>query len=250
MLRKMQAFLVFGLWTLPAAAEDAVDDGSAESAESDAADFDSEPSPPPPAEPATEAAPAGDPAAADGSDERTTAAGVSAGAGLDGAGFRSEADASAPDESAAEGSDPDAEPPAQRDQDEWNTFLSGYFRAPVAIGLSPRANPDDPDGESHLQMSYGPNRTVDANYYSFAYTRLQEQDWAEVFIHAKKQHAEAVVGWMGYWFQSAGFRNYDAGWVPGMAYLTLDTDFEVADTRLKVTGTHAEKALVLAQTYL
>jgi hypothetical protein len=110
----------------------------------------------------------------------------------------------------------------------WRTFVSGYFRAPLAIGISPRSSPDNLTGPEHLQLSYGPNRTVDANYYSFAYTRLQEQDWAEVFIHAKKEHVEAVVGWMGYWYQSAGFRNPDASWAPAMAYLTLDTDFRVA----------------------
>ena len=59
-------------------------------------------------------------------------------------------------------------------------------------------------------MPYGPNRIVDWNYYSFAYTRLQEQDWAELFIHEKKKHVDAVVGWMGDWYQSAGFRNPDA----------------------------------------
>lgn len=121
----------------------------------------------------------------------------------------------------------------------FRTFVTGYFRAPMALGISSRPGPDEmardarpgsaarPDGPSRLQVSYGPTRTVDANYYSFAYTRLQEQDWAEVFFHAKKKHVEAVVGWMGYWFQAAGFRNYDAGWVPGMAYLSLDTDFEL-----------------------
>lgn len=119
----------------------------------------------------------------------------------------------------------------------WDTFITGYFRAPMAIGLSPRPGPDNPNGPSSLQMSYGPNRTVDANYYSFAYTRLQEQDWAEMFIHAKKKHAEAVIGWMGYWFQSASFRNLDAGWVPGMAYLTLDSDFDVGATKPNIALT-------------
>ena len=113
----------------------------------------------------------------------------------------------------------------------WETFASGYFRAPMAIGISDRADPGDNNGEPHTQYSYGPTRTVDANYYSFAYTRLQEQDWVELFVHAKKKHVEAVVGWMGYWFQSAGFRNGDAAWVPGVAYLTLDTDFDAG--RLK-----------------
>src|SRR3954471_3657044 len=119
----------------------------------------------------------------------------------------------------------------------WHIDVNGYFRAPMALGISSRPGPDNPTGPSSTQVSYGPNRTVDANYYSFAYTRLQEQDWAEVFIHARKNHVDAGVGWMGYWLQSAGFRNPDAAWVPGMAYLTLDTDFELAGVQPKVALT-------------
>lgn len=118
--------------------------------------------------------------------------------------------------------------PEQAHTKGWNTFVSGYFRAPMAIGVSPRPGPDNLAGDSELQLSYGPNRTLDANYYSFAYTRLQEQDWVELFVHAEKKHVAAVVGWMGYWLQSTGFRNYDAGWAPGMAYVTLDSDFKLA----------------------
>jgi hypothetical protein len=132
--------------------------------------------------------------------------------------------------------DTDAEPTAQPPPDTtvavkppeqptgWRTEVSGYFRAPMALGISSRPGPDNPTGPSSTQVSYGPNRTVDANYYSFAYTRLQEQDWAEVFVHAKKKHVDAAVGWMGYWLQSVGFRNYDAAWAPGLAYVRLDTD--------------------------
>jgi hypothetical protein len=130
-------------------------------------------------------------------------------------------------ESAEAGSPPAApEPPPESPEkpNGFRTFVSGYFRAPLTMGFSPRPGPDNMDGPSELQVSYGPTRTLDSNFYSFAYTRLQEQDWAELFFHAKKKHVEAVVGWMGYWFASAGFRNYDAAWVPGMAYLTLDTD--------------------------
>jgi hypothetical protein len=109
----------------------------------------------------------------------------------------------------------------------WELGFKGYFRAPIALALSPRPNPDNLTGERQLQISYGPNRTVDANYYSFAYTRLQEQDWVELYVTAKSKHVAASVGWMGYWFASSGFRNYDAAWLPGIAYLTIDTDFEV-----------------------
>src|ERR1022692_1522037 len=127
----------------------------------------------------------------------------------------------------------------------WQTEVHGYFRAPMALGISSRPGPDggqDPItgkliGPSSTQITYGPNRTIDANYYSFAYTRLQEQDWAELFIHAKKKHVDAALGWMGYWFQAVGVRNYDAGWAPGLAYVALDTDFGDADLKPNIAFT-------------
>ena len=119
----------------------------------------------------------------------------------------------------------------------WHVDVNGYFRAPMALGISSRPGPDNITGPSSTQVSYGPNRTVDANYYSFAYTRLQEQDWAEVFIHARKKHVDAGVGWMGYWFQSVGFRNYDAAWAPGLAYVALDSDFEMGDLKPNIKFT-------------
>jgi hypothetical protein len=121
----------------------------------------------------------------------------------------------------------EARPEEAEESDAWETYVSGYFRAPLAIGISPRRSPDDPSGPTTTQFSYGPNRTVDANYFSFAYTRLQEQDWAEFYVHAERKHVHAAIGAMGYWLQSTGFRNYDAAWSPGLAYLTLDTDFEL-----------------------
>ena len=126
----------------------------------------------------------------------------------------------------------------------WHIDVNGYFRAPMALGISSRPGPDTQDpntgklvGPPSTQVSYGPNRTVDANYYSFAYTRLQEQDWAEVFIHARKKHVDAAVGWMGYWFQSVGFRNYDAAWAPGLAYVALDTDLGDGDLKPNIAFT-------------
>ena len=138
---------------------------------------------------------------------------------------------------AAQQSPPAAEKVSAEPQEGWRTEVTGYFRAPMALGLSSRPNPDNLTGPSSTQVSYGPNRTVDASYYAFTYTRLQEQDWAEVFIHQKKKHVDAAVGWMGYWYQSVGFRNYDAAWAPGLAYLALDTDFQVAGLTPNITFT-------------
>jgi hypothetical protein len=200
MLRRSRAFLVLAMWVvaIPAAAQEPTSE---------------EPPPAPadsaPAAPEETAAPDSTPR--ESTDKATSEDPESAQTGG--------APAPAPTPAAPARSAPEPE--------SFRTFVSGYFRAPMSIGISPRRDPGDPDGPTRTQLSYGPTRTVDSNYYSFAYTRLQEQDWAEIFIHAKKKHVEAVVGWMGYWFQSAGFRNYDAGWVPGMAYLTLDTDVGV-----------------------
>jgi hypothetical protein len=116
----------------------------------------------------------------------------------------------------------------QTEHEDWRVEIHGYFRAPMALGISSRPNPDKPDGPSNLQWSYAPNRVLDWSYYSFAYTRLQEQDWAEMTFHAKKKHVDAAVGWMGYWLAASGYRNPDAAAVPGIAALTLDTDFVVA----------------------
>ena len=137
--------------------------------------------------------------------------------------------AAAPEATVAhEGSSEAAPPPSKPEEPEpandWRVEVHGYFRAPLALGFSSRPNPDTPNGPANGQISYAPNRTMDSSYYSFAYTRLQEQDWAEVTFHAKKKHVDAAVGWMGYWFSSTGFRNPDAAGVPGVGSLTLDTD--------------------------
>jgi hypothetical protein len=119
----------------------------------------------------------------------------------------------------------------------WHTEIHGYFRTPISMGISSRPGPDNETGPSSTQVSYGPNRTVDSSYFSFAYTRLQEQDWAELFIHEKKKHVDAAVGWMGYWYGSVGFRNPDAAWIPGNAYLTLDTDLDVGSLKPNIALT-------------
>lgn len=126
---------------------------------------------------------------------------------------------------------------AETQEGGWHIETHGYFRAPLTLGLSSRPDPDNPTGPSGTQISYGPNRVVDSSYYSFAYTRLQEQDWAELTVHAKKKHVDAAIGWMGYWFQGAGYRNFDAAWAPAIAYLALDTDVDVGTIKPNVALT-------------
>lgn len=124
-----------------------------------------------------------------------------------------------------------AENESKPEKPAWDIGFSGYFRAPMALGISNRPGPDNLTGKPETQISYGPNRTVDSNYYSFAYTRLQERDWMELYVHARRPHVLATIGWMGYWFAGTGFRNPDAAWLPGVASVTLDTDLEVGDIK-------------------
>jgi hypothetical protein len=208
MLRRLQVLLVLAVWvmTVPASAQDPVDEFTSE----DQQPADDVPEEASPEEASSEEASSETPTSEEPTDAGTSRAGWSA----------------------QTSTEPSAPPPAEQgkpveEPEGWETFVTGYFRAPVAVGISNRAGPDDSDGPARTQLSYGPNRTIDSSYFSFAYTRLQETDWAEVLVHAKKKHVHAVVGWMGYWFQTVGFRNPDASWVPGMAYVTLDTDFRV-----------------------
>jgi hypothetical protein len=215
---------VWMVWVvaLPAAAQQPTAEPSSEESPSDAPAPEQERPDTAPAEPSVTNEPPAENSVAPASDDQAST-GLTASAALP-----------KPSDAPAAPAEPEATAPQKAktaEAGDWSVFLSGYFRAPLSMGLSTRTGPDDKDGDPALQVAYGPNRTVDANYYSFAYTRLQEQDWAELFIHGKTKHAEAVVGWMGYWFQSASFRNLDAGWLPGMAYLTLDTDFDVAGLR-------------------
>lgn len=121
--------------------------------------------------------------------------------------------------------------PAKQEDPGWQTSLSGYFRAPLILGISRRQTPGAMPDQRALQVVYAPNRLVDASYSSFGYTRLQEQDWAEVYVTAKKDHVSATVAFMGYWYPWAGYENGDAAWLPAQGWVTLDSDFRLGALR-------------------
>ncbi|HET7540885.1 MAG TPA: hypothetical protein VFK05_13475, partial [Polyangiaceae bacterium] len=75
---------------------------------------------------------------------------------------------SAPDASIAHAGTSEAAAPlnaAERQAPEdWHVEIHGYFRAPLALGISSRPNPDTPNGPANTQISYAPNRTMDSSY--------------------------------------------------------------------------------------
>lgn len=92
------------------------------------------------------------------------------------------------------------------------------------LGLSNRPDPSGTSTTKHWQITHAPNRLLDANYNAFSYTRLQEGDWAEVYVTAKRPHIAATVALMGYWYAWAGYENPNAGWLPAQAWVELDSD--------------------------
>jgi hypothetical protein len=132
--------------------------------------------------------------------------------------------------------EPPTDEPASSDppKPSWDLALSGYFRAPVTVGVSERPNPDGTGGE-RLQLSHAPNRVVDAGYNSFEYTRLQEGDWAELYVTAKRPHVAASLAFMGYWYTWAGYENPNAAWLPAQAWVDLDSDVTLGPLRPHVS---------------
>jgi hypothetical protein len=121
----------------------------------------------------------------------------------------------------------EAPPQPKPEESGWQTSLSGYFRAPLMFGISRRQEPGGTAEQRSTQVVYAPNRLVDADYSSFGYTRLQESDWAEVYVTAKKDHVSATVAFMGYWYTWAGYEQGDAAYVPAQGWVTLDGDFRL-----------------------
>ena len=145
---------------------------------------------------------------------------------------------SLPARTRAETPAPETKEPAPETKEEaagWDVSLSGYFRAPMMLGLSRRADPGDSSGARHWQVTHAPNRLLDANYSSFAYTRLEEGDWAELYVTAKRPHVAATVGLMGSWYTWAGYENSNAGWLPAQAWVELDSEVSVGALRPHLT---------------
>lgn len=115
----------------------------------------------------------------------------------------------------------------------WEISFSGYFRAPLMIGLSVRPDPGEISnaGPEHTQLVFLPNRLLDANYNRFSYTRLAEGDWGEVYVSAKRPHVAATIAFMGYWLAWAGYELPSASWVPAQAWVTLDSDLNLGAFR-------------------
>jgi hypothetical protein len=145
----------------------------------------------------------------------------------------------APPAPAASVESPDVAPPPpaaeaeKKPTDEgWQTVFTGYYRAPMILTLSSRRNPGDTTGSKHAQVVYGTSRLVDAGYASFPYTRLNEGDWAEIYLTQKRKHVAATVEIEGGLYSEAEFTPvHNSGLNLGQGWITLDTDFTLGEIK-------------------
>jgi hypothetical protein len=113
----------------------------------------------------------------------------------------------------------------------WEMDFHGYFRGPFRLSFSKRRDPQLPDSSEELQVKYESNGLVDTNGSTFGYTRLNESEWGELFVTAKKKHVAATIAFMGSWYQFVAGHKDDSIVAPGLGWITLDTDFNLGSLR-------------------
>jgi len=84
--------------------------------------------------------------------------------------------------------------------------VSGYFRAPVAMGLSSRPGPDNWRSLQHAGV-VRPNRTVDAELFQLRLHATARARLGGGLQSTQRRSMFDARSGDGYWFQSVGFRN-------------------------------------------
>lgn len=97
--------------------------------------------------------------------------------------------------------------------------LRGYFRAPLRLGFRAR------DGVQEGESGYNVRSPwlVDDDYFrsGFAYTRIQESDWAEIYFTIGTKYLSAEVGLMGSLFTDWARPLLDRQWGISQGHLTF-----------------------------
>jgi hypothetical protein len=73
--------------------------------------------------------------------------------------------------------------------------VHGYFRAPLRLSIDRRSAPMNGEAAYNIRTPW----LVDDDYFrsGFAYTRLQEQDWSELYLSVGNQYLTGTVALMG-----------------------------------------------------
>jgi hypothetical protein len=117
--------------------------------------------------------------------------------------------------------------------------MHGYFRAPMLITRSPRADGSTKPGEG--SANYRTPYLVDNDYFAsgFSYTPVNETDFAELYLSVGNDHVTATIQFQGSLYSDSA--TTDISRQPGLSqgWLTYRTDLDFIPyfkTRLRVKG--------------
>jgi hypothetical protein len=100
---------------------------------------------------------------------------------------------------------------------DWDWDISGYFRAPMRIGMGEREAPLDGQSSTTFHAPVIP----DDQYLSWQHTNHNPRDWAEIFFNFGNDVATGTVGIQAFNFTDAGFKENGAQFGIGQAFVTL-----------------------------
>jgi hypothetical protein len=108
----------------------------------------------------------------------------------------------------------------------------GYFRAPLRMSIDRRASPKMGDSAYNLRTPF----LVDDDYFNsgFAYTRLQEKDWSELYLSVGNEHMTGVVALMGSLYSDWAKPIINNQWGIAQAYLRFQWGAEGPRSRFNV----------------
>ncbi len=109
----------------------------------------------------------------------------------------------------------------------------GYLRAPLRIGVRDRSSTMDGQASRDVRTPW----LVDDDYFrsGFAYTRLQESDWAELYLSAGNKTVSGTIALMGSLFSDWARPLIDRQLGLAQAYVTLHWEKQVRGRTLGLT---------------
>jgi hypothetical protein len=95
--------------------------------------------------------------------------------------------------------------------------LHGYFRAPLRLSIDHRGSTMPGQSAYNVRSPW----LVDDDYFNsgFAYTRLQEQDWSELYLSVGNQYMTGVIALMGSLFSDWAKPIIDKQWGIAQGFL-------------------------------
>ena len=118
--------------------------------------------------------------------------------------------------------------PAPAEPGEWKLGFSGFFRAPMRIGMAKRENA----GPGQNTWNFHQPRVPDDQYLSWLYTRNNERDWAEAFLSYGNGVVTGTVGFQAYNFTDATWNDQDAQLGISQGWVTWKPDIGLQGARL------------------